>query len=225
LYVSADGRVTQRVRFSHRFQSPFDLKRFPFDRQTLRVVVAPFDPFARDLDLLIDHDKVGQMEEASVTDWDIRGVRARGEPGAGGDTAGKRFVFEMAISRRSTFYVWRVLVPLTLLVIASWSVFWFEVKNLQPQISTSLAILLSFVTFNYAIDFSLPKVAYLTFIDRYSLTSFAFVVSITFVVTVTHVTLQRRGEAAATKLQHWGRWVFPTAFFAAVLVQTALAFR
>src|SRR4051794_29496577 len=34
LYVSDDGRVTQRVRFSHKFQSPLRLQRFPFDTQT-----------------------------------------------------------------------------------------------------------------------------------------------------------------------------------------------
>ncbi len=69
LYVDDDGRVSQRVRFSHKFQSPFRLKRFPFDSQELAVVVAPFDPFAKDLDLMIDKTRVGKLSEASVTDW------------------------------------------------------------------------------------------------------------------------------------------------------------
>src|SRR4051794_27402248 len=64
LYASDDGRVTQRVRFSHKFQSPLRLKRFPFDSQTLGVVVAPFDPFAKDLDLVIDPRRVGRLTEA-----------------------------------------------------------------------------------------------------------------------------------------------------------------
>jgi len=225
LYVSADGRTTQRVRFSHKFSSPFDLRRFPFDRQKLRVVVAPFDPFARDLNLTVDAAHVGQLEEAFVTDWDIHGVSAHGEPIPGGDAKGRRFVFEVSIHRRSTFYIYRVLVPMTLLVMASWSVFWFEPNNLQPQISTGLAILLSFVTFNYAIDFSMPKVAYLTYIDHYTLTSFAFVVAVTFAVAVVHVLLQRGREAQALHFQRVARWAFPVSFLAAVLVQTALAFR
>jgi hypothetical protein len=36
---------------------------------------------------------------------------------------------------------------MTLLVITSWAVSWFEPTNHQPQISTGLAILLSPVTF------------------------------------------------------------------------------
>src|SRR4051794_13627686 len=77
LYVTEDGRVNQRVRFSHKFQTPLNLRRFPFDRQTLSILVTPFDPFARDLELVLDKKRVGRLEEASVTDWEILGVDAR----------------------------------------------------------------------------------------------------------------------------------------------------
>jgi len=225
LYVTDDGRATQRVRFSHKFQSPLRLKRFPFDTQTLTAVVAPFDPFAKDLDLVIDKKRVGKLSEASVTDWEIDAVDARVEPAPGGDAGDERLLFEVTVSRRYTFYLWRVLLPMTLLVMASWLVFWFEPTNLQPQISTGLAILLSLVTFTYAIDFSLPKVAYLTFIDRYTLTSFAFVLAAIFAVSVIHVLLKRDGGGRAVRLQRRARYAFPLAFLAAVALLSALSFR
>src|SRR3954453_5450480 len=100
LYVSDDGRVTQRIRFSHKFQSPLDLKRFPFDRQALSIVVAPFDPFARDLVLVVDPERVGRLEEASVPDWNIDGVNARLTKSRGGDPADKRFLFEVKVRRQ-----------------------------------------------------------------------------------------------------------------------------
>jgi hypothetical protein len=112
-------------------------------------------------------------------------------------------LFEVKVSRRYTYYVWMVLLPMTLLVVASWLVFRFEPTNLQPQISTDLAILLSLVTFTYAIDFSLPKEAYLTFIDRYTLTSFAFVLAAIYTVSAIHVRLKMKwrgtGDAAPTE--------------------------
>ena len=224
LYVADDGRVAQRVRFSHKFQSALNLTRFPFDSQTLKIQVAPFDPFARDLELVVDPKKVGRLEEASATDWDIEGVGARIEerPGAADD---ERFVFEVKVARRSTFYVWRVLLPMTLLVIASWSVFWFEPVNLQPQISTGLAILLSLVTFTYAIDFSLPKVAYLTFIDRYTLTSFAFVLMAIFTVSVIHVIVRARGAEGVARIQSRARLAFPIGFALAVAANAAFSLR
>ncbi len=129
----------------------------------------------------------------------------------------------MKVRRRSTFYVWRVLLPLTMLVIATWTVFWFEVANLQPQVSTALAILLSFVTFNYAIDFSLPKVPYLTFIDRYSLMSFGFVLSVVFAVSTIHVVLRHKGVGPASRLQAAARLVFPIAYLAVILATASSA--
>ena len=224
LYVADDGRVTQRVRFSHKFQSPLKLKRFPFDAQTLSIAVTAFDPFARDLKLTIDPDRVGKLSDASVTDWEIRDVNARIEPIGPGGPAEERFLFEVKVDRRSTYYVWRVLLPMTLLVIASWTVFYFDVANLQPQISTGLAILLSLVTFNYAIDFSLPKVAYLTFIDRYTLTSFAFVLAVIFTVSALHVVVRNQGAERAAQFQKRIRPVFPIAFAMAVATVAALSF-
>jgi len=225
LYVADDGRATQRVRFSHKFQSQLDLKRFPFDAQTLAVIVAPFDPFAEDIELVVDEHRVGKFPDVSVTDWDIEAVGARTEQAPGEGAGDMRVLFEVKVRRRYTFYVWRVLVPMTLLVIASWTVFWFEPVNLQPQISTGLAILLSLVTFTYAIDFSLPKVAYLTFIDRYTLTSFAFVLMAIFAVSAIHVIIRNKGVEGVARLRAVARLAFPIGFALAVAANAAFSLR
>ncbi len=223
VYVDDGGRASQRVRFSHRFQSPMDLKRFPFDSQTLEIEVGPFDPFARDLEFVVDQGRVGRLDDASVTDWDIVRIAAGMEPQPEGKEE-IRFLFTIQVARRSTFYVWRVLMPITLLIFASWIVFWFEPTNLQPQISTGLAILLSLVTFTYAVDFSLPKVAYLTFIDRYTLTAFSIVLATLLTVSVVHVVGRARGVEAALKIQRVARFAFPAAYLAVLGVITRLSF-
>jgi len=224
LYVADDGRVIQRTRFSHKFQSPLDLRRFPFDSQTLSILIVPFDPFAEDLELVVAPERVGRLEGASVTDWDILRVDARVEK-LPYDRDEQRFHFEVKVARRSTFYIWRVLVPMTLLVMTSWSVFWFEPVNLQPQISTGLAILLSLVTFTYAIDFSLPKVAYLTFIDRYTLTAFAFVLLTILTVAAIHVRARSVGAEGVAKIQARSRVAFPVGFLAAVAAIAVASYR
>ncbi len=223
VYVDDSGRATQRVRFSHRFHSPMRLKRFPFDEQTLTIEVAAFDHFAHDLDLVIDREHGGRLEDASVTDWDIERVWAEldREPESPDDN---RFAFKIQVARRSTFYLWRILMPITLLIFASWIVFWFEPMNLQPQISTGLAILLSLVTFTYAVDFSLPKVAYLTFIDRYTLTAFSIVLATLLTVTAIHIVGRGRGVEVALKIQKAARFAFPAAYLAILALITGLSF-
>ena len=152
LYVDPGGRVVQRVRFSHKFRSPLYLKRFPFDRQTLSIVISPFDPVARDIDLAVDERPAGKLPGASVPDWSIEGIAARVEPPDDGDPADQQFVFEVKVSRRYTFYLWRVFLPLALLAAASWSVFWIDEDAAPAKFGTAVTVLVSLVAFSYSID-------------------------------------------------------------------------
>ena len=81
------------------------------------------------------------------------------------------------------------------------------------------------MTFTYAIDFSLPKVAYLTFIDRYTLTSFAFVLAAIYAVSVIHVMLRVKGADYAMRFQVKVRRLFPVSFVVTTLVIALLSFR
>ncbi|WP_435021720.1 hypothetical protein TA3x_002523 [Tundrisphaera sp. TA3] len=217
LYVDPDGRVVQRVRFSHNFRSSLYLKRFPFDHQTLTISISPFDPFARDIDLVIDRRATGKLPGASVPDWKIEKVSARIDPPSDGNPSDQAFVFEVKVSRRSTFYLWRVFLPLALLVAVSWSVFWIDEEAAPAKFGTAVTVLVSLVAFSYTIDFSLPKVPYLTFADTFSLASFAYVLSVIFAVTAIHVIHKRRGSEAAERLQARARVGFPASFVAVIL--------
>jgi len=223
LYVGRDGRVVERVRFSHKFRSPLHLKRFPFDRQALTIVVSPFDPFAKDIDLIVDRGGTGKLPGASVPDWTIDGFEARVAAPKGGDPSDQEFIFEVKVTRRSTYYVWRVFLPLALLVVASWSVFWIDEAVAPAKFGTAVTVLVSLVAFSYTIDFSLPKVPYLTFIDAFSLTAFAYVLSAIFAVTAIHFIHTKQGAAPAERLQSLARWVFPASFAAAVALVATLS--
>src|SRR5262249_51745815 len=157
--VDAAGNVSSWVILSGKFSAPMDLSRFPFDHQVMpvRLTANEDDSVFR---FRVKPELVMVGDEAFATDWAIIRPSSRVErhqytPGQGGYP---RFGHEVELARRSTFYVWRVMVPLTLLAIVSWAAFWFEPVGLQPQISTCMAALIALVAFNFAIDFSLPKV-------------------------------------------------------------------
>lgn len=224
LYVDRAGRVVQRVRFSHKFRSPLHLRRFPFDRQTLTVVISPFDPFAKDINLAVDRRATGKLPSASLPDWKIEGVAAaRVEASADGDPSDQKFVFEVKVTRRYTFYLWRVFLPLALLVTASWSVFWIDEEAAPAKFGTAVTVLVSLVAFSYTIDFSLPKVPYLTFADTFSLTAFAYVLAVIFAVTTIHFVHRRQGAEAAERLESRARRAFPASFAVVILVQAAVS--
>ncbi len=173
-HVSDDGLVEERVRFTGKFTSPLDLKRFPLDEQQLEVHIEPFSRTVDEVVFKVNESRVGRYETAFLSDWEIGEVHARCSTTrlTPLDQTRARFTLVIDVRRKSTFYVWRVLLPLVLLVVASWGVFWVDPIQLQPQISTVVAVLLSIVIFNITIDFALPKVAYFTFVDSHALMSY-----------------------------------------------------
>ncbi len=66
-------------------------------------------------------------------------------------------------------------VPLLLMVILSWTVFWIESSELNSQVDISATTILTVIAFAFAIQANLPKVPYLTFIDVFFLVCYLFV--------------------------------------------------
>jgi hypothetical protein len=135
------------------------------------------------------------------------------------DRTNSRLVVQIQIIRKSTFYLWRVLLPLTLLVVTSLVIYRFDPSNLQPPISTTVAILLNVILFNFTIDFALPKVSYPTFIDTYAVTCFLTLVINMHLVTRVHIVFQRDGMDAARLLQRRVMRILPIGFVAAVCAE------
>ena len=223
LVVDDDGRITQRFRFYGKYSWPMDLRRFPFDTQALKVLIEPFEREIKDVKFSIDPANVGRMPRAFLTDWTILGVDAHVHE-AHYPTLGKtnsQIVFTIEIQRWNTFYFFRVLLPLSLLVSTSWVVHRFDPSNLQPLISTTIAILLNVILFNFSIDFALPKVPYLTFLDTFAVTNFVFMLINMHAVTTTHIVFNRQGLAAAQALQRRFLFLTPAGYVVAILIEAA----
>ncbi len=223
--VGADDRgvVTSWAIISGKFSAPMDLRRFPFDRQVLTVRVGSFED-EEVVRFALKRDLVQVGEDAFLTDWTIGAADARVDtrPYVPGQEKYTRYIYQVAIARRSTFYVWRVMLPLTLLALVAWASFWFEPVGLQPQISTCMASLIALVAFNFAIDFSLPKVTYLSLIDKHALIGIFFVIAAVAAVTLIHRAVDRGQVEKARTLQLIARCTFLPAYVIAVAVNLAM---
>ena len=78
------------------------------------------------------------------------------------------------IERLSNYYVFKVMLPIFFLLLISWSVFWINPKDLESRVTVSIVCLLSLIAYNFVIDNDLPKLGYLTFMDRFILISYIF---------------------------------------------------
>jgi hypothetical protein len=113
------------------------------------------------------------------------------------------------VERHSSFYLTRFFLPLLLLVMIAYSIFWVRADDLQSSSAIGITCMLSIIAFPLAQADSLPRVPYLTLADRiytvcYLLIAFALGCA------VFEAHLFRDGkEKKADRVDYLGRRWFP----------------
>lgn len=225
LAVSADGTAEYRERFAARLSADFDLRAFPLDRQVLEIRVdSPIWPE----DVLTFQPKEGSVriaEGLELPEWHIEGVRSRSEAVRedGERELSSEVVLELEVARRPGYYLGKVLLPLVLLVMVSWSAFWISGADLADRLGISLTAILTVVAYQFIITDDLPKVPYFTGADRLLLLSFLLLV-LTVAQNVVSHRLDRHGRAEASeRLDRSSRWTFPLVYAVGIAAISFLA--
>ena len=123
-----------------------------------------------------------------------------------------RVLVRISADRKVEFYVWKVILPLIVIVAMSWSVFWVHPSDLNTQMQVSITSMLAAIAFNFAISGALPTLAYLTWIDAFIFTCYSIIFLSIVEDMVVHVAWRSRRRHLAHRLDRWSRWVFPAAF-------------
>ena len=116
LRVFPDGRVEMIRRTSAEFSTSFEVERFPFDRQKLRIEVAVRDQKADAVALEFEQDDLDfsrAAANATLDGWTLGLVTLRGEPIAGWyGTSHARVIAGLDVSRQSAALVVSIFIPL-----------------------------------------------------------------------------------------------------------------
>jgi hypothetical protein len=214
-----DGTVEYSERSSAELSNLFSLRTFPFDRQTLEILIHP--AVAEGAIVEFSELKGGRSITAeprvysSLAQWRMQGMAASVEriPGVA-DESVTEMRFTLSIARRFNFYIWKVFLPLLLMVILSWTVFWIDTSELSSQVTISVTTILTLIAFAFAIQANLPKVPYLTFIDVFFLVCYLFVFFTAIEITVVHRAGRAGHAARANRLSRISRLALPIAFVA-----------
>ncbi len=216
--VSPNGTVNYAERCKVAMSSRFALRRFPFDRQSLVIIIHPF---------LVDGPRTrftradnatwtaSEFESySSLAQWHLTTVKPQvgTAPTYGGLTVPEAR-FAISVERRSSFYVWKVFLPLLLMVFLSWAVFWIEANDLSNQIQVAVTTILTVIAFAFAISATMPRLPYLTYIDAFFLECYIYVfiaVVELMIVHVTHRIEQRRD--LGLRIRRYSRWLIPASF-------------
>jgi hypothetical protein len=225
--VAPDGTVIYRQRLIGSFAQSLNLRAFPFDQDTFRVQVVTLGHRPEDVELAPDAralaagmpEGVGLAEKLTIQDWRIKSVSSRVRPYSIAPRLElAAFSFEFTAARNATHFVIKVIVPLILIVMMSWAVFWIEPTDANTQMAVAVTAMLTLIAYRFAVDADVPKLPYLTRLDRFILMSSLLVfLSLIEVVTTTKFANRNR-LPLALRVDRYCRWIFPVIFVIASAV-------
>ena len=122
------------------------------------------------------------------------------------------FVFSIYATRITAYYIWKVILPLCLIVSMSWAVFWINPSQFGPQIGLSATSMLTLIAFIFATTNMVPALGYFTILDHFIIGS-TILVFLAFVESLLASFLVSRDNVViAERLDTVSRILFPAAF-------------
>ena len=222
--IRADGSIRVSGYFNTLVAKPFDLRRFPFDEQALKIQLESFTYNNELIQLVTSSDRVSYSPGLFIPEWQIKGIEAHVEPTVSvrDRVPFSRAVVTLHITRQWGFYVYKLWVPLFLIVVLSWSIFWMSEETFANRIRISITAFLTVVAYQFAIADNLPKVAYLTLMDRLMIASFVLI-ALSAAESLPVVVLRDSNPQRAASLDRISRWLFPLGY-AGVIVGIAVSY-
>jgi hypothetical protein len=221
--VSPDGTVLCGSRFTATLKSRMDLRKFPFDRQDLRLVVEPFLYDEHEVKLIGAPDKTMLGPEAFLSEWRFSTLRfvAGASFFAPTQKTFSRLTFSVEASRDERFFLFKMIFPTCLFVLLTWIVFWIKVEDVSTSLAVVITLMLTVVAFGISIDSMIPRLGYRTWFDLFQACCFVSIF-ITGLECIVVYSVGRRRPEAAEKFRRRSRIVLPAFFLVAALVLVRL---
>src|SRR6266481_6874339 len=222
--VEPDGTVNYRQRYAGAFSQPLRLRSFPFDRQTFHVELVAVRYGANEIQFVPDQDWIGHglkhaggiapsitLPDWTIENWNTKSLGYALAPGF--EYSG--YAFEFTAARIVEHYLLKVILPLVLIVMMSWSVFWIDPVNASSQISITMTSMLTLIAYRFAVDNQLPLLPYMTRLDAFILTSTLLVFFSLIEVVATIILDNTQKKKRAQRIDFYCRFIFPAIFASA----------
>lgn len=227
--VEPDGRSSVRQVMHALVRSPMQLKRFPFDSQRLEIRFELLD-FADKPVSLVAADNPITLAAANmrVPEWQLGQPRLHTDRqrtiASRDDARADVIVVSIDAQRQSLFMLRLVMLPLALIVMLSWSVFWMDRSSLGDRMSVSFVGILTAVAYQTMTSDIMPHVAYITFTNAFVFISLVLMTA-TVIVNLSVAAYDKQGHhERGNRMDNLCKWLFPACYTALVALAGALTF-
>lgn len=185
-----------------------DLRRYPFDRHTLPIVIEPSVFTEKDVVFVIDKNTTGLDDEANLPGWSFTGMSAQvtNRTYVTDEVPYSRAVFSNGIERDTASTLLKFFLPITLIIIVSLASLLMKVSS---RLGLNGSMFLAAVLIHWRIADDIPLVAYATFLDLFMIITYATLV----MVSVSGILILKYSEDKNTRkveqVNYWSLRLIP----------------
>jgi len=208
--VESNGHVTYLERFSSNFQIDFDWTAFPFDTQDFYLKVDMLYPEEEyvfvPMEGFSEIDPNHGEDEFVLTGFDTQMSTVVSSTQA----PISRFTFHFSAPRHLDYYIFRIFVPILLIITVSYITFFL--KDYGRRIEIATGNLLLFIAFSWSLGENYPRMGYLTFVDAIMAITF-FINTLVVALNVYYKWLEQNGQREkADRLEAPMNYIYPLAY-------------
>ncbi|MBI1329122.1 MAG: hypothetical protein GC166_04365 [Alphaproteobacteria bacterium] len=182
-----DGRQYQVMQIHGRFFQPFDLKDFPFDKQSIAIIIQDEYRAHENLVYLPDMNQSGFAADLAIPGWRVLGWRAGpvirdygsrfGAPDTHLSSRYPALQYEIVIGRHANFFLWKLLMPLLIVLAANWMALLIDPELVDVRTALPATSMLTLVFLQQTYTSELPEVGSLVLMDKIYVLAYVVVVS------------------------------------------------
>lgn len=226
--VQPDGASTLIQTLNASAETEFDMTRFPFDGHRLEAVFEVLGFDRDEVELQVESGAASsQASVVRVPQWTITGanmsVRDRYAFYSGRRGVSSAFIVSIDVQRESFYASRLVIIPLVVIVLLSFSVFWMDRSSLGDRLSVSFIGILTGVAYQIVMSDLLPHISYVTLMHGFLSLSFLTMCATVVINLVVGVLDQRGKHEVGDRIDRRCRWGFPLAYFGLMLVMFGVA--
>jgi hypothetical protein len=210
--IEADGGVRLIQRYAGTFSTPMALADFPLETQPLVVrlgtaLLGPDQVRVRD-----EPERSGVLGATTVAGWSVEEPRFEAGTARIADLTINQAAYAFPTQRRPGYFLYKVVLPLALIVAMSWSVFFIDPKHIDGQLGVASASVLTAIAFQLSFGDVLPQIPYLTRMDYFVMGSTVLVIAALAEVVWTSSLTTRDRTSTARRLDRLSRYGFPLVY-------------
>lgn len=182
------GELSYKYTIAGTFKTQMDLQRFPFDKQRMSLVLSSAIPAQvgdkKIIRISKDTSRPSVIARSNFSASNVfqlgAGLRFREDltdiRESTSGTIRPRLEISFSISRYSEYWIWNVVLPLQMLLLISLGSFGLDVSDKKAErLTITVTMLLTIVAFKLQLASNIPKLQYLTLLDKLMLFSFFYI--------------------------------------------------